>query len=89
MRAAFIALSDIGARNYATLGEAEGLSCQRHTSRTPPSEAEARNDLVVNATHMDADAVTNVVCESGGRSFRHGCVATIMYKGTAIQWLQA
>lgn len=71
----------IGDRKFSVVSKVSGQSCRRSVLYDPePTESVARADLMENATRTGADAVTNIVCEKGGLSFRKNCTSFIECK---------
>jgi len=68
------------------IGTVKGVSCRRFAWETAPaSEAEAMQQLFIEAARVDANAVANAVCEVKNKvDWRHNCHHSVVCVGEAV-----
>lgn len=79
--------AELLARRFRIISEVTGVSCRVGLIDSGPTEAEALEDIVIEAARLpDADAVARVECRRGGMSLRRNCSSTFICDGVAIAW---
>lgn len=77
--------AELSARRFRVISEVRGESCRPGLIQADPSEAAAREDIVIEAARLpDADAVARVACRTAGLSW--SCTSRVICDGIAIAW---
>ncbi len=67
------------------VGTVKGTSCKRNLYSTEnPKESQAMLQVKLGAARLNANAVTNVVCEDQGTSFRSNCGKSVVCYADAV-----
>lgn len=74
--------AELGNRAFTPVGDVSGASCQTSMRDTPPNITEARHDMLMRASRMNANAVILDNCEMIGNV--PGCYRQAMCRGSAI-----
>lgn len=75
----------LAGRNFRRIRSVEGISCSMRGFE-PISEDDARARMIDEARKVGADAVTSVICQRGGLTLRHNCMAHFKCVGDALAW---
>ncbi|MGL4861396.1 MAG: Rcs stress response system protein RcsF [Enterobacteriaceae bacterium] len=73
---------ELAGKNYSERGQVSGSSCQPSPQDPPASISEARQDMLVRANRLNANAVILDSCET--TSGMAGCYRQAICMGTAI-----